>query len=91
MTVNGLANDPQNNNLAYVYFTDSTINGGTFQVHKVDFSFNPPKYVTTSLTMGFGSSFLVNTIISTSATNANDFYFAGKIKSLTDGTITKTF
>ena len=41
--------------------------------------------------MGFGSSFSVNTIVSRSATNANDFYFAGKTKSLTDGTKTKTF
>ena len=41
--------------------------------------------------MGSGSSFSVNTIVSTSTTNANDFYFAGKTKSLNDGTITKTF
>ena len=41
--------------------------------------------------MGSGSSFSVNTIVSTSAINANDFYFAGKTKSLTDGIITKTF
>jgi hypothetical protein len=30
-----------------------------------------------------GSSFLVNTVVSTSATNANDLYFAGKTKTLT--------
>ena len=41
--------------------------------------------------MGSGSSFSVNTIVSKSALNANDFYFAGKTKSLTDGIITKTF
>ena len=41
--------------------------------------------------MGFGSSFSVNTIVGGSAINANDFYFAGKTKSLTDGTKTKTF
>ena len=41
--------------------------------------------------MGSGSSFSVNTIVTTSATNANEFYFAGKTKSLTDGAITKTF
>ena len=41
--------------------------------------------------MGFGSSFSVNTIVCTSATSANDFYFAGKTKSLTDGIKTKTF
>ena len=41
--------------------------------------------------MGSGSSFSVNTIVSKSALNANDFYFAGKTKSLTDGKFTKTF
>ena len=41
--------------------------------------------------MGSGSSFSVNTIVSRSVTNANDFYFTGKTKSLTDGTKTKTF
>ncbi len=56
---------------------------------KVDFSSD--KYVSTLLTMGFGSSFSVNTIVSRSTTNANDFYFAGKTKSLTDGKKTKTF
>ena len=58
---------------------------------KVDFNFNTPIYCATSLTMGSGSSFSVNTIVSISATNANDFYFAGKTNSLTDGTRTKTF
>ena len=33
----------------------------------------------------------MNTIVSRSSTNANDFYFAGKTKSLTDGAKTKTF
>jgi hypothetical protein len=41
--------------------------------------------------MGSGSSFFVNKILSTSTTNANDFYLAGKSKILTDGTKTKTF
>ena len=41
--------------------------------------------------MGFGFSFSVNAIVSRSATNANDFYFAGKTKSLTDGTKSKNF
>ena len=41
--------------------------------------------------MASGSSFAVSTIASTSTNNANDFYFAGKTKSLTDGKITKTF
>jgi hypothetical protein len=87
--VNGLSDDPKNNNIAYIYFTDSNINGGTFQVLKVNFGTN--KYVSTPLTMGFGSSFSVNTIVSRSATNVNDFYFAGKTKSLSDGKKTKTF
>ena len=58
---------------------------------KVDFSFNTPKYDVTSLTIGSGSSFSVNSIVSTSATNANDFYFGGKTKSLTNSTKMKTF
>jgi hypothetical protein len=33
----------------------------------------------------------VNCIIKTSLTDANDFLFAGKAQSLTDGTTTKTF
>ena len=90
-TINGLANDPLNDNLAYIYFTDSNINGGTFQVIKIDFSSNPQKYITALLTIGSGTSFSVNTIVSTSVTNANDFYFAGKTKRLTDGIRTKTF
>ena len=90
-TVNQLADDPQNNNIAYIYVTDSNINGGTFQVFKVDFSYNTPMYSSTTLTMGYGSSFSVNTIVNRSTTNANDFYFAGKTKSLTDGAKTKTF
>ncbi len=53
--------------------------------------FSSYKYVSTSLTIGFGSSFSVNTIVSASVTNANDFYFAGKTKNLTDKTIIKTF
>ena len=56
-TVNQLADDPQNNNIAYIYVTDSNINGGTFQVFKVDFSYNTPMYSSTTLTMGYGSLF----------------------------------
>lgn len=56
-TVNGLAYNPTDNNLAYIYVTDSSINGGTFQVLKVDFSSNLPNYVATPFTMGFGSEF----------------------------------
>ena len=55
----------------------------------MDFSIN--KYNSNPLTMGSGPLLSVNTIVSRSATNANDFYFAGKTKSLTNGTKTKTF
>jgi hypothetical protein len=41
--------------------------------------------------MSSGLSFRVNTIIRTSLTDANDFMFAGKAQSLTDGTNTQTF
>ena len=41
--------------------------------------------------MGSGPSFSVNTIVSKSNANANDFYFAGKTKSLTDQIKTKDF
>ena len=33
----------------------------------------------------------MNSIVRTSITNANDFYFAGKTKSLSDGVTNKTF
>ena len=41
--------------------------------------------------MSSGSGFTVNTLARTSLSDANDFFFAGKAKSLTDGTTTKTF
>ena len=41
--------------------------------------------------MSSGSGFTVNTLARTSLTDANDFLFAGKAQSLTDGTLTKTF
>ena len=41
--------------------------------------------------MSSGLSFRVNTIIRTSLTDANDFVFAGKAQSLSDGTNTQTF
>ena len=41
--------------------------------------------------MSSGSSFTVNCIVRTSLTEANDFLFAGKAQSLTDGTTTLTF
>ena len=78
-----------NNKIAYIYFTVHNLIGDYFKVQKVDFS--TLLYAGISLTIGSGSSFSVNTIVSTSITNANDFYFAGKTKSLTDGKITKTF
>jgi hypothetical protein len=53
--------------------------------------FGTLQYHDSFLTMGSGPSFFVNKILSTSATNANDFYIAGKTKILTDGTKTKTF
>ena len=56
-------------------------------------NFNPValNYVYTVLLMGSGLTFSVNSIVRTSQTDANDFYFAGKAKSLTDGTNTKIF
>ncbi len=57
----------------------------------MDFTPTVLKYVYTSLTMGSGQFFSVNSIIRTSSTDPNDFYFAGKTKSLTDGTTTKKF
>ena len=43
------------------------------------------------MSLGSSSSFSVNMYLSTSATNAYDLFFAGKAKSLSDGTNTKTF
>ena len=80
--------DPMNSFLAYLFTTDKTIASGTFGVFKIDFTPATLKYVYTVLSMGSGSSFSVNCIVRTSLTDANDFYFAGKAQSLTDGTIT---
>ncbi len=41
--------------------------------------------------MASGLSFSVTSLTRTSQTDANDFLFAGKAKSLTDGTNTQTF
>ena len=57
----------------------------------MDFTSTPYKYVYTALSMSSGLSFSVNSIVRTSQTDANDFLFAGKAQSLTDGTIMKTF
>jgi hypothetical protein len=57
----------------------------------MDFSTAIPKYVYTALTMASGLPFSVTSLTRTSQTDANDFLFAGKAKSLTNGTDTKTF
>ena len=57
----------------------------------MDFSTVIPKYVYTILTMASGLPFSVTSLTRTSQTDANDFLFAGKAKSLTDGTNTQTF
>ena len=57
----------------------------------MDFSTAIPKYVYTALTMASGLSFSVTSLTRTSQTDANDFLFAGKAQSLTNGTNTKTF
>ena len=80
-----------NSFLAYLFTLDKYQNKGIFGVFKIDFTSLPPKYVYTVLTMSSGSSFSVNCIVRTSLTDGNDFYFAGKAQSLTDGTNTQTF
>ena len=57
----------------------------------MNFASSTPDYVYTALSMSSGPSFSVNCIIRTSLTDANDFLFAGKAQSLTDGTNTKSF
>jgi hypothetical protein len=57
----------------------------------MDFSTATPKYVYTVLTMSSELSFSVTSLTRTSQTDVNDFLFAGKAKSLTDGINTKTF
>lgn len=57
----------------------------------MDFSPTSLNYVYTTLTIGSGQSFKVNSIVRTSLTDPNDFYFAGKAQSLTDGALTKKF
>ena len=84
-------NDPVNSYLAYLFAIDKNINFGTFGVFKIDFTPTSYKYVFTELSMSSGSSFSVNCIVRTSKTDANDFLFAGKAQSLTDGITTKTF
>ncbi len=57
----------------------------------MDFSTTTPKYVYTALTMASGLPFSVTSLTRTSQIDPNDFLFAGKAKSLTDGINTKTF
>ena len=89
--VKGLINDPVNSFLAYLFVTDKNVTLGTFGVFKMNFTASPYKHIYTALTMSSGSGFSVNTFARTSLIDANDFFFAGKAQSLTDGTTTKTF
>ncbi len=57
----------------------------------MDFSTVLPKYVYTALTIASGLPFSVTSLTRTSLTDANDFLFAGKAQSLTDGANTQTF
>ena len=84
-------NDPVNLFFAYLFTTDKSVASGTFGVFKMDFSTTTPKYVYTELTMASGLPFSVHSLTRTSQTDANDFFFVGKAKSLTDGTNTQTF
>ena len=87
----GLLNDPTNSSLVYLFVTDKNIASDTFGVFKMNFTTSTYKYVYTALSISSGSGFTVNTLARTSLTDANDFLFAGKAQSLTDGTTTKTF
>ena len=86
--IKGLMNDPVNLFLVYLFTTDKNLAFGTFGVFKMDFTPTSLKYGYTVLSMSSGLSFSVNCIIRTSLTDGNDFYFAGKAQSLTDGTNT---
>ena len=57
----------------------------------MDFTTYPYKYIYSTLSMSSGSFFSVNSIVRTSLTDANDFFFAGKAQRLTNETITLTF
>ena len=83
-------NDPLLPNQAYLFATDNGANSEIFGVFKMDFTPSTPKYVYTSLTMNSGKYFSVNSIFRTSQTDPNDFIFAGKAQSLTDGITIKT-
>ena len=51
----------------------------------MDFTPTSLNYVYTTLSMSSGLYFSVNCISRISLTDANDFFFAGKAQSLTDG------
>jgi hypothetical protein len=74
-----------------LFTTDKSVASGTFGVFKMDFSTVLPKYVYTVLTMASGLPFSVTSLTRTSQTDANDFLFAGKAQSLTDGINTQIF
>ncbi len=86
--VKGLLNDPEDSFLVYLFVIDKNINSGTFGVFKMDFHPSSKKYAYSELSMSSGSSFSVNCIVRISQTDENDFLFAGKAQSLTDGTNT---
>ena len=86
-----LINDPVDNFFVYLFVIDNNVNSGTFGVFKIDFITSAPIYVYTTLTMSSGQFFSVNTIVRISQTDPNDFFFAGKARSFTDGTTTKSF
>jgi hypothetical protein len=58
--INGIASDPLNNDLAYIFYTN--FDGLSLRVLNVDF--NSKKWAFTTLSLGSGSSPTVNTIIS---------------------------
>jgi hypothetical protein len=74
-----------------LFTTDKNVASGTFGVFKMDFSTVLPKYIYTVLTMASGLPFSVTSLTRTSQIDANDFLFAGKTQSLTDGINTQTF
>ncbi len=84
-------NDPANTFLAYLFATDINVASGKFGVFKMDFTPTTLKYVYTPLTISSGLAFSVTSLFRTSMTDANDFLFAGKAQSLTDGINTQTF
>ena len=89
--VKGLMSDPVNTFITYLFATDNNVASGTFGVFKMDFTPSTLKYVYTPLTISSGLTFSVTSLFRISLTDANDFLFAGKAQSLTDGINTQTF